>query len=231
VNAPLNRPLVLGHRGAPLAAPENTLAAFAAAVRLGADGVELDVHQTADGALAVVHDANLPDGRAVAAVRADELPPGVPLLGDVLDACAGLLVNVEVKTADPAVVVEAVDGCWVVVSSFDWPLVDAARALDPSLPTALLAPHAAGLIEACLFAGHVAAHPHESAVTADLVDRCHRAGVLLTAWTVDDPDRIVALAGLGVDGIVTNVPDVALAALAAAGYGPVDGAVTPFGRR
>ncbi len=52
----LNRPLVIGHRGASGLAPENTLAAFRLATRLGADGVELDVHLSAEGVPIVIHD-------------------------------------------------------------------------------------------------------------------------------------------------------------------------------
>jgi len=63
--------LVYAHRGASAAEPENTLAAFRAAARMGADGVELDVRRTADGGAAVVHDATLADGRPVASVRLD----------------------------------------------------------------------------------------------------------------------------------------------------------------
>ena len=82
----------------PPVAGENTVASFRAARALGADGVELDVRRTADGALAVVHDAHLADGRAVVDTVRAELPAGVPELADVLDACAGLaLVNVEIK--------------------------------------------------------------------------------------------------------------------------------------
>ena len=54
--------LVLAHRGANRFAPDNTLAAFARAVELGADGVELDIHRTRDGALVVRHDAATPAG-------------------------------------------------------------------------------------------------------------------------------------------------------------------------
>ena len=54
--------LVLAHRGANRLAPENTVAGHGRAVELGADGVELDVHRTADGALVVRHDADTPDG-------------------------------------------------------------------------------------------------------------------------------------------------------------------------
>ena len=63
---------VIGHRGASRAERENTLEAFHAAVAQGADGVELDVRRTADGALAVHHDAHLPDGRAIVLTRRDD---------------------------------------------------------------------------------------------------------------------------------------------------------------
>lgn len=53
------RPLVLAHRGARLEAPENTLPAFRRALELGADGAELDVQLTRDGAAIVLHDATL----------------------------------------------------------------------------------------------------------------------------------------------------------------------------
>ena len=95
------RPLVLGHRGASPAAPENTLDAFALARELGADGVELDVRRTADGVLVVHHD---PDGRRLRAARRARRSPtsarrgrASPTLDEALDACRGLLVNAEVK--------------------------------------------------------------------------------------------------------------------------------------
>lgn len=51
--------LVIGHRGAPSRAPENTLASFGAALEIGVDGLELDVHLSRDGQLVVIHDADL----------------------------------------------------------------------------------------------------------------------------------------------------------------------------
>src|SRR5688572_26619178 len=100
-----DRPLVIAHRGASAAAPENTVEAFALARALGADWVELDVPTPADGALAVVHDRELPDGRLVAEMRRAELPPSVPLLAEALDACQGMGVNIEIKRARPRDVV------------------------------------------------------------------------------------------------------------------------------
>ena len=225
--------LVFAHRGASAAERENTVAAFRAAGRMGADGVELDVRRTADGGAAVVHDAALADGRPVVDVPLAEVPPTVPRLEEALDACAGLVVNVEVKNAPwdadfdaderlaELVVRTLADRGGrdrVLVSSFGEGAVARVRDLEPSLPTALLTAvltddQVDGLVEQVVAAGHVALHPHHLTVTPHLLGRCREAGLAVNTWTVDEPDRIVALAELGVDGVVTNVPDVALRAL------------------
>lgn len=223
--------LVIGHRGAPLVAGENTVASFRAARALGADGVELDVRRTADGALAVVHDAHLADGRAVVdTVRAD-LPAGVPELADVLDACAGLaLVNVEIKNwpgdvdfDESLAFVEAVVATLLarpageqehlVVSCFHLPSVDRVKELAPDLVTGWLVIGGDDLVPQVVDHGHQAIHPHHAFVTPELVEQAHAEEVAVNTWTCDEPDRIAWLAGAGVDGIVTNAPDVALAAL------------------
>src|SRR5579885_2989239 len=136
---------VIGHRGASAVFPENTIAAFEGARALGAGWVELDVRRCADGALAVHHDAELPDGRPLAELVAADLPAHVPLLAAALEAADGMGVNVEVKPhPDLEVVGAVVDAivAWggpVLVSSFDAALVEAVRAQAPALPTALLA--------------------------------------------------------------------------------------------
>ncbi|MEO7371451.1 MAG: glycerophosphodiester phosphodiesterase, partial [Ilumatobacteraceae bacterium] len=91
---------VLAHRGASKAKRENTIEAFRTAGTMGSDGVELDVRRTADRRLVVHHDPLLPDGRAIVAVDAVELPAYIPGLDAALDACAGMWVNVEIKN-DP----------------------------------------------------------------------------------------------------------------------------------
>ena len=225
--------LVYAHRGASAAEPENTVAAFRAAARFGADGVELDVRRTADGQAAVVHDAALPDGRAVADVTLDDVPAVVPRLPEALDACAGMVVNVEVKNApwdadfDPDEALAELVVCTladrggrdrVLVSSFGAAAVARVRALDAALPTALLTAvltddQVEAVVHEVHAAGHVALHPHHLTVTPHLLERCAAAGLAVNTWTVDDPERIAALAALGVDGVVTNVPGVALRAL------------------
>lgn len=112
------------------------------------------------------------------------------------------------------------------VSCFHLPSADRVRELAPELATAwlVIGPGADGRTEpgvdpmAAMVAevaghGHGALHPHHAFVNAELVGAAHAAGVAVNTWTCDDPDRIRWLADVGVDAIVTNVPDVALTAL------------------
>jgi glycerophosphoryl diester phosphodiesterase len=222
----MSHPAVIGHRGAAGRFAENTVAAFEGARLLGADWVELDVRRTADGVLAVHHDERLADGRAIAELLASELPAHVPDLREALLASAGMGVNVEVKphddlrVADAVVaVVRAFDG-EVLLSSFQPELVGRVREIADDVPTALLVyVDPAGAIDVCAAVGHRALHPWDPTVDAELVEQCHGAGLAVNVWTVDDPDRMRELAAIGVDGIVTNVPDVARAVLDATGPG------------
>lgn len=224
--------LIIAHRGASATERENTIAAFRAARRLGADMVELDVRRTADGALAVHHDAHLDDGTPLAAVAAADLPSYVPLLDAALDACSGMGVNVEIKNSpldpdfDPdrrlaAAVVDLLasrdDHGRVIVSSFDLVTIQRVRSLDPRVPTAWLtmgldAPMA---VSACTAGGHRYWHPFEADLGPEAIATAHAAQIGVNAWTVDDPARMTELASWGIDGICTNVPDVAVAVLRA----------------
>ena len=67
--------------------------------------------------------------------------------------------------------------------------------------------------------GHAAIHPWVPTVDRAAVDAAHAAGLAVNVWTCDDPDRMRELIGWGIDGICTNVPDVALAVRAAASAG------------
>lgn len=210
---------VIGHRGASAHRPENTLAAFRHAAVLGADWVELDVRATADGALAIHHDARLPDGRTVADVAAADLPPDVPLLDAALDACGPMGVNVEIKSAPETAVVAAIRawGGEVIVSSFDAGVIDRVRDVDPALATAQLTFLLAGPVEDVVAEiaarGHRWWHPHALLVDEATLSVAGDAGLAVNTWTVDDPARIAVLATWGVEGIVTNDIPAALAAL------------------
>lgn len=221
---------VWAHRGTTSAARENTLDAFGAARDAGADGVELDVRSTADGVLVVHHDSEL-DGRPLAHLDAGELPWWLPTLEAALEACRGLSVDVEVKNLptevgydpDEATAVAAAQlvtrlglAADVVVSAFALATVDAARAAAPDVVTGWLTLAAFDQLEALDLAvahGHRALHPRHEAVTPDLVAAARDRGLTVTAWTVDDPERIRELAAAGVDAVITNDVRAALAAL------------------
>jgi glycerophosphoryl diester phosphodiesterase len=225
--------LIIGHRGASAAHVENTLEAFAGARAQRADGVELDLRRTADGDVAIHHDATLPDGQLVVELSRGEIPAWVPTLTDALDACACMrMVNLEIKNwpGDPdfdpteALATLVVDALGsrpdlqerVLVSSFHLPTIDRVRALDGGVATGWLTLNLAdapAMLDALAERGHRAVHPHVAFVDGDLVRLTHDRALELNVWTVDDPDRIVALARMGVDAAITNVPDVARAAL------------------
>ena len=227
----METPLVYGHRGASAAAPENTIEAYVLARDQGADGVEIDVRRSADGILVLHHDPDLPDGRIVGATPAAELPASVPTLDDALDTCEGMVVNVEIKNIpgesdfdDTCSLADAVVGCLaargardqVVVSSFHLATIDRVRQLAPELTTGfltLIEPTAADSVRRASKRGHGAIHPYHLFVDEALVAAAHDAGLAVNTWTVDEPADLVRLADLGVDGIVTNVPDVALEVL------------------
>ena len=234
--------LVIGHRGTGVGEGENTLGGFADALRLGADGIELDVRRTADGALAVHHDATVPGLGPVAALRVRDLPGHIPLLEAALDVCASGVVNVEVKNGphepgfDPdelaarevatllAGQADRLAAGALIVSSFSPATLDAVVATSPEVPVGLLTIGAVDQEQALGLAverGYSALHPHHEAVTAELAGAVNAAGLLLNTWTVNEAERAVWLASCGVDAVITDrVADVAAAVDALAPTGP-----------
>jgi glycerophosphoryl diester phosphodiesterase len=240
---------VLGHRGARLVAPENTVEAFRAAMDEGADGVELDVRQTADGVLVCFHDAALgrtTDGRGLlrehtlaelATLDAGASPrqPGarrlrgvrIPTLAEALDALPpDALIDVEVKARgegqqgpkDVAAALAGVlagrgDSGRVMVSSFSRRVAAAAAAELPGIRIGLVSPSFVPLGRALrtaegagcsVLAAHFASYFGPKAKVA--ARRATDEGVLLLAWTVDDPQVAARLADLGVAVAVSDQP-------------------------
>jgi glycerophosphoryl diester phosphodiesterase len=218
---------IIGHRGASRAERENTLAAFSRAVAMGADGVELDVRRTADDHLVVHHDPRLADGRVIVETPAADMPDHVPGLAAALDACAGVFVNIEIKNDptepdhDPTdwvahrvgeLLVRRGGGVRWLISSFRFETVGVCRTVLPSVRTAWLVEDLDDdVVARTVAAGHAAVHPAVDTLTEHAVRAAHGVGLAVNTWTCDDPARIRELIAWGVDGICTNVPDIALA--------------------
>ena len=151
-------------------------------------------------------------------------------LGEALDACNGMWVNIKIKNwpedvdfdetdrlaASVAGLLEVrnEDSRWV-ISAFNRPTVDAMRTLAPTVRTAWLTLGVRDedidkVARDLANSGHIAIHPWDRFLTRKSVETCHSHGLQVNVWTVDDPVRMRELMAWGVDGIVTNVPDVAL---------------------
>lgn len=221
--------LVIAHRGASAAEPENSLAAFRRAVAMGAGGIELDVHATGDGALVVRHDdavAGHPVWQlTLGQVRGEPLPNGerVPTLAEAL-AVIGTrtTVFVEVKTlpaSRDALLLSALAGGPAPeryhVHSFDHRVVRRLQQQAPQRTFGVLScSYPIHPLEQLEASRAMELWQYESLIDADLVRAARGANRRVYAWTVDDPGRIRSLRDLGVDGVCSNRPDVARDALA-----------------
>ena len=214
-------PLVLAHRGASGYAEENTLAAFEAARRLGADGVELDVHLTADGVPVVHHDRSIPGLgeiglQSAALVTKTMLPRGgsVPTLEEALATLRGLEVWVELKTLPPAGdatllgLLSREDPSLIAVHSFDHRLVRRLTRARPGLRAGILsASYPIDPVGPMAAAGAMYLWQQWESIDSELVEIVHRKGGKVVAWTVPHPEAARALAAMGVDALCGNYPD------------------------
>lgn len=197
----------------PRRARENSLAGFALALELGADGIELDVHATRDGVVVVHHDPALADGTSIARtawadLRRRESAPGVPIptLGQVLELVAGrATVYVEIKGAAIEALVDTELRAYAgeaAIHSFDHTLIARLHAAGCPRPLGILFDAGISDVEPAMArtgARHV--WPRFSLVTPALVDAVHALGGLVITWTVNDPDVARSLAAIGVDGL------------------------------
>ena len=214
---------LIAHRGMPRLARENTLASFALALDAGADGIELDVHVSRDGAVVVHHDATLPSGERLVDLRARELAPrGIPTLDDVCELVGTRAVlYVEAKgTQTAASIIECLTAHQVraAVHSFDWSIIRTVKGLAPGTSVGLLVDD--GVPDIAAVTRQYAARdiwPAYDLIDASLVSAAHNAGARVIAWTVNEPDDARRLLEVGVDGLCTDDVGALRAALRLAG--------------
>jgi glycerophosphoryl diester phosphodiesterase len=222
---------VTAHRGASAVAPENTLAAFRAAIDADADWIELDVQRTRDGRILVLHDADFmrvgSDPRKVGDVMAADLATidigawygdafrgeHPPLLDEVIALARGRCrINIELKynTPDKSLAPAVVELLrrerfidQVVITSLDHAALQQVERIEPRLQTGHIITAAIGnvLSSQADFLSLNAAR-----ATVLLVWRAHRAGKRVHVWTVNTPEAMLELAARGVDNIITDDP-------------------------
>ncbi|MFJ4628625.1 MULTISPECIES: glycerophosphodiester phosphodiesterase family protein [unclassified Streptomyces] len=216
--------LTIGHRGVMGLEPENTLRSFVAAEQAGLDVIELDLHLSQDGALVVMHDADVDrttDGTGPIAERTlDELRTldagrgeRVPVFEEVLDA-VGSPLQAEIKDLAAARalaevmhrrnLVERVE-----VSSFhDEAIAEIAR-LVPGVRTALIASRfGPEVVERATEAGAETVCLNIRRLTLEVVEAARKADLKIIGWVVNTQDQLRLVRALGLDGATTDYPEI-----------------------
>jgi len=227
----LREKLVIAHRGASGYAPENTLKAFRTAWEMSADMIELDVQETLDGRLVCIHDFELPrttNGEGYVGEltyrEIKELDAGqgerVPLLREVLDFAEGRIgVNIEVKALNVEKRIlelvterEMLDS--VMFSSFMHNTVRVIKNLNACARTAIiLSEPRDDAVRYTLDLGANAINPPFETLTPELVKGAHEAHLEVFPYTMNDASSMRKLLSIGVDGLITDLPDVCVKAV------------------
>jgi glycerophosphoryl diester phosphodiesterase len=217
--------LVIGHRGASAHALENTLEAFRLCVEnpeFRCDGVELDIHSSADGELVVHHDPTLADGRAIAQLPAEalsgvRLPDGSPLptLAQALEVLAPLEVFIEAKGLSMAgqerlltLMRSHPAPARLHVHAFDHRIIRRLHEADASLSLGVLSSsYPLDVASPVLMAGARTLWQEWHLIDRAMVERCSSVGIRVIAWTVNSTEAAAALREMGVAGVCGNWPE------------------------
>jgi glycerophosphoryl diester phosphodiesterase len=213
-------PLIIAHRGAP-GRRENTIEGFLHGIAAGAEWIECDAHETADGAVVVHHDPAIGRRRlsTCALEEARQLARrhkriALPTLDEVLEAIPPHVgVNVEMKDPRAARAVLSVLGRHKAVeralcSSFHWAAVRELKRLRPRVRTGILTPRRLDDPVDAIRRARAQAIIHEyHSVEAAQVREVQAAGFWFVVWTPNFARDLGRMVGLGVDGIATDYPE------------------------
>ena len=231
---------IIAHRGFSNVAPENTLIAFQKAIEIGADYYELDVHQTKDGVLVVIHDktidrtcSNNKTGK-ISELNICELQDirvglsskfgkkfsaeKIPTLKEALELARNKIgVCVEIKTEGiESQVVKLLDELdminQIIIFSFSHKSLLMIKELNSEIRTLLLVNYAN--IKTLDFVNKINANAigvgYNTKITEEFITYAHKNGINVFKWTVNEKEKMKELINLNIDGIITNKPDLAL---------------------
>ena len=216
----MHEPLIIGHRGASAVAPENTMAAFAAAIEAGADGIEFDVRLSGDGVPVIIHDDTLyrTHGlrRRVNELTVDELrSAAVPSLRDLFELMTrnSLILCLEIKESS----VELSELCCrlvdefslrdrVIIECFDLAVLERIRGIRTAALFQTRIYTNKNLIDRALAVGASVLALHYRLVNAQIVEQAKLNRLEVVVWTVDDPAWVERARSLGIKALITNNP-------------------------
>lgn len=223
---------VTAHRGYSAAYPENTIPAFKGAIQVGADWAELDVQQTADGEVIVMHDSNLKRttglDKEVWQVTWDEIKDldngswfdkkyqtvRIPTLEEVLKVCRGKIhLNIEIKPSGHDKDLEEQvakllkkyhmrDTC--VVSSLKYDSLRKIKEADDSIETAYITSVSYGNFTDLEYADGYSVE--STLLSKSFVNKAQKAGKQIYVWTVNSEERLEKVVGMGIDNVITDDP-------------------------
>ena len=226
----MNKPLVIGHRGAMGHETENTLASVQKALDLGVDMIEIDVFQIKSGEIMVFHDERLErltnGGGAIEEYDIYDLKKltldgnhKIPMLQDVLKLVDKQVpLNIELKGVDTADRVHFIIEYYIkekgwkledfVISSFHWNTLKRMRELHPTIAIAVLTEEdPLDAIPVAKELNAIAVNPDFEKLTPENVLAIKEAGFKIYTWTVNEEQDIIKVKRMGVDGIFTNFPE------------------------
>ncbi|MCE7549506.1 glycerophosphodiester phosphodiesterase [Streptomyces thermodiastaticus] len=216
--------LTIGHRGVMGVEPENTLRSFVAAERAGLDAIELDLHLSKDGALVVIHDAEVDrttDGsgavadKTLAELRALDAGRGerIPVFEEVLDAVRAPL-QAEIKDVAAAEALAEVMhrrdlvSRVEVLSFHDEALTEIAR-LVPGVRTALVADrYGTEVVGRARAAGAGTLVLDIRRLTLEIVEEARAADLRVIGWVVNTLDQLRLARAFELDGVTTDQPEI-----------------------
>ncbi len=223
------KPIVIAHRGASGYSPENTLASFKKAIEMGAPMIELDVHRTQSGEVVVFHDAFLKNQptKKIKDLTWTQLQTynvgrgqKIPLLSDVFDLVdKRIIINIELKSEDSVHPTAELIKKYIeekqwpadrfIVASFDHYRVKKFKELVPSVKTGvILEGNPIGLAQIATNANAQYAIMYYEWITQEFIADAHKRGVKVFTYTINDKALAQEMAALGLDGIISNYPDI-----------------------
>ena len=216
--------LLISHRGASRYEPENTLRSFRRALEMGSSVLELDVRKTLDGHLVVIHDRTVDrttdgegavSGKTLSELRSldaglgEKIPTLEEVIGNFSGRC-GLVIELKEKgTERQTVSLIKAHGLIkdVVVVSFIKDCLREVKTICPAVMTGLITVFGIGCVRSALSLSCRVVATNHRFMTRRLVSYARKNGLLVCCWTVNDTKRAERLAAIGVNGLITDKPD------------------------